>query len=310
MNTSLRSKYNLVSVVALLLFIACLYVLFFSDGPVKNTKQGPSVNSASSHAPELAINENGKTIATAWQWEGAGAINQNKSAPVFSAKSVYEALHRVRLDSQGNVILDHETLIVLNDTLDDSRLQLNEVALSELQLIIRQGLPGEVGEDVAKIVGDYYQFLGASKEFYAIYEQDSTISQENQLTTEQHQETYRELMALRELYLGTDVANKLFSTYDANANYMFDMAKLEQNIELTDQEKQLIRTEITERHTEQTINVSNWNERHNVFLIAKKNIQRVSMDKEEKQAQLTELMHQHFNHEELTHVRHLQLDHP
>jgi hypothetical protein len=31
---------------------------------------------------------------------------------------------------------------------------------------------------------------------------------------------------------------------------------------------------------------------------------------EEKQMQLTELMHQHFNLEELSHVRHLQLDNP
>ncbi len=310
MSTSLSAKYSLVLVAALLLLIACLYLVFFSAGDENNTTQVHSVNSQRTKLSVLAINKNEKTIATAWQWEGIVEPSEEKSTAVFSAEAVYEALHRVRLDEQGNVILDHETLIALNETLDDSRLQLNEVALSELQIIIRQGLPGDVGEDVAKIVGDYYHLLGASKEFNAIYEHDSATDQESESTIEQHQESYRELMALRELYLGTDVADKLFSTSDANARYMFDMAKLEQNTELTEQEKQQTRAEITDRHTAQTIKISNWNERHNVFLAAKKNIQMVSMDEEEKQAQLTELMHQHFNPEELTHVGHLQLDNP
>ncbi len=310
MSTSLRPRTSPVLVAALLLLIAGLYLVFLSSGSEKNTTQVLALESVGTNIPVMAMNQNEKTIATAWKWEGIVEPSEEKSTAVFSAQVVYEALHRVRLDEQGNVILDHETLIALNETLDDSRLKLDEVALSELQLIIKQGLPGDVGEDVAKIVGDYYQLLDASKEFNAIYEQDSATIQESENTIEQHQETYRELIALRELYLGTEVANKLFSTSDANSRYMFDMAKLEQNTELTDTEKQQKRIEITDRHTEQTISVNNWNERHNVFLAAKKNIQMVSMNEEEKQAQLTELMHQHFNLEELAHVRHLQLDNP
>jgi hypothetical protein len=36
----------------------------------------------------------------------------------------------------------------------------------------------------------------------------------------------------------------------------------------------------------------------------------VSISDDEKQAQLTELMYQHFSREELNNVRHLQLDKP
>jgi lipase chaperone LimK len=112
------------------------------------------------------------------------------------------------------------------------------------------------------------------------------------------------------LYLGSDTSTKLFSTSDANANYMFDMLEIEQATDLSDEEKQQKRLEIVNQHAEETIDISNWNERHNVFLVAKQNILQASISDQQKQTQLTELMHQHFSHEEIAHVRHMNIDKP
>ncbi len=71
-----------------------------------------------------------------------------------------------------------------------------------------------------------------------------------------------------------------------------------------------MRAEITERHTEQVINVNNWIARHSAFQVAKQNILMALISDEEKQGQLTELMQQHFNSKELAYIRHLNLDKP
>ena len=311
MTTSLLPKPNLTSGAVLLVLIVSIYAIYFSGGDAKDSIKIHDVNGYRTNTPALEIDSNPKTIATAWQWEeSVNAPAEKKTTATFSEKSVYSALQSVRLDDQDNVIIDHEALIALNATLDDSRLQLNEQALAELQMIIRQGLPGNAGDDVAKIVADYYRYLEASKEFNAIYEADSTNSQAIENTAEEHEANYRELISLRELYLGSDTSSKLFSTSDANASYMFDMLKIEKSTDLSDEEKQTKRTEIMERHAEQTINVSNWNQRHEIFLAAKQNILAAAISAQQQQTQLTELMHQHFNPEELAHVRHLHLDKP
>jgi lipase chaperone LimK len=312
MSISLLAKSSRIRVAILLALVATLYLVFFNADTGKDTTPLLNTKSDSDRQSPLIvdIDNSEKTIATAWQWEEPTNTPDENASPTFSEKVVYNALQKVRLDSQGNVIIDHEALIALNATLDDGSLQLDEQALRELQMIIRQGLPGNAGDDVAKIVANYYHYLEASKEFNAIYETGSSNSPAIENTTDEHKDNYRELTALRELYLGSDTSTKLFSTSDANANYMFDMLEIEQATDLSDEEKQQKRLEIVNQHAEDTIDISNWNERHNVFLAAKQNILQASISDQQKQTQLTELMHQHFSHEEIAHVRHMNIDKP
>jgi lipase chaperone LimK len=315
MNTSLLTKISPTSIAITLVVITSLYLVFFSGGNDKDIVKVQTSDDYSTITLATKIENNEKTVATEWQWEEPTNTPIKKPAAAFTEESVYSALKSVRLDKQNNVIIDHEALIALNAALDDSRLQLDEQALSELQMIIKQGLPGTAGDDVADIVANYYNYLKASKEFNAIYEPDLSISDSSNSETietniEEYKENYRELMSLRELYLGSDTANKLFSTSDANANYMFDMLKIEQNTDLSDEEKEIKRKQIIETHAEQTVDVSNWNQRHRDFLTSKQTILNASISEQQKQAQLTELMHQRFNPEELAKISHLQLDQP
>jgi len=318
MSTSSLSKTSLVSMAVLLVLITYLYLVFFNNENNKDVTPLLITNSDRINPPAMKISKYEKTIATEWQWEESASIPEEKNSPLFSEESVYNNLHRVRLDSQDNVIIDHQALIALNKSLNDSRLQLDDEALRQLQMIIRQGLPGNTGDEVAEIVANYYRYLEASKEFNAIYETDSSTILDIENTTEdtlkktfeEHEANYRELIALRELYLGSDTSTKLFSTTNANVNYMFDIFKTEQSTNLTDEEKQKKYDEIIERHSQQTTPISNWNQRHTDFLASKQNILNALIADEEMQMQLTELMHQHFNAEELAHISHLQLDKP
>ena len=321
MSTSKPAMPNVTSIALILASVVAVFLIFFydNDGHLALSVNEESANKKSINENSNTLNNSAasasssdKTVATVWNWSTPNKANDSdKTAPsgAFSEEAVYNALKRVRLDAQNNIIIDHEALIALNETLDNSRLQLDAQSLADLQAIIRQGLPGQAGEDVATIVANFYNYLTAEKEFNALYE-NASLPQPTESTIEAHEENYRELMSLRELYLGSDVADQLFETSNANANYMFDMLKVEQATHLTEEEKLQQRMEIMDKHTENTINITNWNSRHKAFINAKQNIQSAAISTAEKQAQLTELMQQHFSAEELNHVRHLQLDQP
>lgn len=260
------------------------------------------------------------TIATAWQWntnplaegaekdknytENSTKLPSNASNLPFTQESVYQALHAVNLDSNGDLILDNQALISLNTALDYDEVTLDEEALAELQTLIKKGLPGNAGEQTAQIVADFYHYLGAKKEFNTLYE---TYTDDDQ-AIEHYEMQYDELNALRELYLGSEVADQLFATANANSRYMFESMKIESNDTLSDAEKTRQQAEIIKAHEEKTINISNWSDRYQAFLDEKNYITQSSLSNSQKRQQLTDLMHQHFTYEELEYVRHLQLE--
>jgi hypothetical protein len=259
------------------------------------------------------------TIASVWQWEvetvnanndqettatSGEQVNDMSSQLPFTQESVFKALHAVKLDSNNDIILDDDALIALNNALDFSEVKLDGEAIEKLKDLIRKGLPGYAGEQTAQIVGDYYQFLGAKNEFNALYETKDPEVQ----SIEDSEAQYEELKSLRELYLGADVSEKLFASSDANSRYMFESMKLEANNSLSDEEKKQAQAKIVERHAEDSININNWNERYQEFLNDKRYIVNSSIGDNEKRIQLRALMHEHFSHEELEYVSHLQLD--
>jgi lipase chaperone LimK len=311
----LLAKNNIFTLIFLLILIAIGFKLFIykqSDSiEIINSNNHDILNS------NIEINHLENTVASAWKWQddksspAVASINKEQTDNEtynFTEESVYKALYHVRIDDDNNIIIDNETLTALNNTLDDERLNLDAESILKLQMFIKKGLPGNAGEDVAKIVGGYYQYLEAAREFNSVYEGDPEVTVDNNESLEQQINNYQELSSLRHLYLDTDIATKLFSQYDANANYMFEVLKIQNDDSLTDEEKQKISSEIALQHSGQGININNWNTRYQDFLAAKQNIMTVSISDDEKQAQLTELMYQHFSREELNNVRHLQLD--
>lgn len=260
------------------------------------------------------------TIAQAWQWEvvsndentlqvdnedmASSTQSETVASYPFTQESIYDALQSVKLDENGDIIIDNDALDALIAALDHSQIKLDAEALEALKDLIKKGLPGNAGEETAQIVADFYQYLGAEREFNALYE---PLNDETQ-SIEDYETQYNELVALRSVYLGDDVANQLFATVNANSRYMFDSMKLEADTNLSDKEKKAQQAKFIEDHTEQTINVNNWNQRYQSFSNDKQNIIESSLSENEKREQLASLMHQHFNNDELKQINHLQLD--
>jgi hypothetical protein len=261
-------------------------------------------------------NNNISTIAKQWQWT---ELNTQQDQPIkieiaekalpFTAKFVYEALKAVKLDRDGNVIHDHDALLSLDEALLRIQSKLDTESLSILQQIIKDGLPGKAGEQTAKIVGDYYYFLEAKDEFSETSEALSDLSVHDTAGAVENDELlYAELQALRDVHLGSDVSTGLFRVSDASAQYMFDSMKLDFDQNMTEMDKQKIRLEIEEKHIRGSVNVSDWPARYGAFEDAKQKILTTSLQPEEKQRQVTELLQSYFSSDELNRIQYLSLD--
>jgi lipase chaperone LimK len=256
------------------------------------------------------------TIATQWQWKGANGqlntaqVSSDRWATLpFTAESIYNALQAVKFDENGDVILDHDALISLDEALERIHNKLDNEMLGILQNLIRQSLKDKGGEQTAKIVGDYYQFLKSKEEFSKMDEALSNANAELTVNSlENDQALYAELQSLREIHLGSDATDSLFRVSDANAQYMFESMKLDVDPNLTPEQKVQMGLEIKAQHVAESINVTDWPARYQAFLTGKLNITTASIDDDEKHQQVAQLLKQHFTHDELKRIKHIGLE--
>jgi len=221
-----------------------------------SASQDNSSDSKSSPQPVDGSNQGGlgNTIAKQWQWsesrssQDAGATEE-ESLP-FTQQSIHDALQAVKVDENGNIILDHDALISLDEALERIHNRLGSESLLKLQDIIRDALPGKTGEQTAQIVEDYHRFLGAQEEFNQMHRGSiSTVQTHDSL--DYAQALYRELQNLRDIHLGTQNTASLFHDSDANAEFMFDSMRLGLEQNLTAEERASRRREIQQRLQQQ-----------------------------------------------------------
>lgn len=300
-------------VIVLTISISIIAIIFFvmsndnAQNIISNNELSQSHSQTSSH-----VSQHTDTIANQWQWttlnEQAEIQAQKKPLP-FTTKFVYEALKAVKLDEDGNVIYDHDALLSLDEALLRIQNKLDSESLAILQTIIKDGLPGKAGEQTAKIVGDYYHYLEAKDEFSRTSEALADTGVHKSVNAvENDQLLYSELQALRDVHLGNDVSSGLFRVTDADAQYMFESMKLDLVEGLTEEEIQQKRLEIKQQHIQHSVNISNWPDRYRAFQEDKQKILSASLDEQEKQNQVTQLLKSYFSADERKRITHLSLD--
>jgi hypothetical protein len=261
----------------------------------------------SAHEPKPAVSRGlsqaqGKTVGTQWQWNNFAEPSAAKVEPdeqrtpaPFDIPFIYEALQDVRLDEHGNVVVDDEALKALDETLNFSGLELSPADLEELQSLIRIGLPGPAGEQTAEVVGNYYRFLQAEKEFNELYGapgMDANV-----------ESGYEELVALRELYLGPEVASKLFEKQDRDARYMLRSMLLARDESLKPEEREARQKKLAASFHSESPDLPQWEERYGLFQYEQQTIVESTLSEEEKQRQIEQLLEQHFDADEIPAVK-------
>lgn len=300
------------TVFAILLLALILVGLFFLSS-TENKEQ--AVAEMDLESPQLAHVQESQTVATHWNWQRARAQsemiqqnNPNFDGLPFTAQSVFDALQTVKLDENGNLILDHDALLSLDEALERIYNKLDADSLRLLQDLIRESLPGNPGEQTAKIVEQYLGYLQAKDEFSRINDELSgERTSESMASIVDDQALYSELQALRELHLGTEATSDLFRVTDANATYMFESMKLGLDTTLNDEQREERHQAIQEQHIAQSVNIRDWPNRYLAFMNEKRAILSSSLDDEEKRRQVLSLLGQHFSHSEIERIRYLEL---
>ena len=198
-----------------------------------------------------AVVQDEKTIAYKWQWgnftkrapkpdEKNSEVNEARSTNEmpYDAVAVYKVLQSVKLDENGRLVPDQTAMQALEKGYSELGPNLSPQAMSELQELIRVGLPGQAGQEAAQILENYYRYRSAEVEFNQQMESQLPMTEgqvRNQLPTG---DRYEELVELRRSYLGKEVADSLFAVEDAQARHMFAVIALQQNAALTPEEKQ------------------------------------------------------------------------
>jgi lipase chaperone LimK len=199
------------------------------------------LSSDTTTVPVPSADESTNTIAHQWQWQnfthttpassaGANSPPPHEPHPTAQVPSdavgIYRILQSTRLDENGRVIPDQTLKEALEEGFEELGPGLSPAALSELQSSIRTGLPGQAGEEAARILEDYYRFRLAEMEF------------NGQLANQSPAEHYEKLVQLRRDYLGAEISHKLFAVEDTNARHMLAAIAIQTNPNLTGEEKE------------------------------------------------------------------------
>lgn len=193
--------------------------------------------------------QNANTIANNWRWESFSDTQRAPSAGntseggqprpskvPYDVVEVYKVLQSIKLDENGRVVPDQTAMQALERGFHDLGPNLSTEAMAGLQDVIRSGLPGPAGEEAARILENYYRYRHAEMEF-----------NEQRDIQKSAMEHHKELMQLRRSYLGSDIADQLFAVEDAQARHMLAAIAIDQNANLTAEEKQAQQAALQEK---------------------------------------------------------------
>lgn len=240
------------------------------------------------------------TVADTWQWpeqqetEPADYTSASQQDFPFTADGVFKALQNVRIDANGDVIVDSRALEALNSTFRHGRVTLSDVELDALQELIRAGLPGPAGEQTASIVADYHSYLQARDQ--QLSDPDAAESMPSLDATEQR---LNELRQLRAEHLGTDTARQLFREEEATTRYMLEAQRIAMDPDLSTEEKIARSATLSQELQQDVLGIDNWPARRAAFNQDKRQVEQAGLSEAEKQAQIEALKQQHFDEQEL-----------
>lgn len=301
------------------LVLCCVLLLFGLVRllwPAASSSPNPETNHRIAQTQPAATGN--RTVATEWDWSQFESLAETAGETVeagepesfadpdmvgdiqFDVDSIYQALHQVKLDDSDNIIIDDVVLRALNQALVYSNVEWTPEKIYEFTQIVRSGLPEVAAEQAVRLIEDFHEYQLAKREFFQLMgDTGSNLDYATQ---------FDELVSLRRLYLGSDVAKQLFAREEAEARYMLSSMKLAKNRELNADERQLRQADVYEEFVNRAPDVPDWDYRFQQFQAHKQDVLQSGLSVSEMQKQVQELMTQHFSQAELARAAHLNLE--
>ncbi|MVF13067.1 lipase chaperone [Ketobacter sp. MCCC 1A13808] len=300
----------LVASVCLVALIAVVWLVPEGDTAGQASEETVVLNDVAQRDNEK-LSDNGKTVDDVWQWEpfeenladpkGVGEVaeDQPQLNVTFDIQSIQNGLKTVKIDQYGDVVVNPDALNALNEVFRSGSVLLDDDAMTELQRLIRMGLAGAAGEQVATIVGNFNDYLRAKKEMYELMASSGGEVDHRALLDEQ--------AALQELYMGKEVADKLFTAEDASARYMMESMVMAKDKTISDEERAARQEELREQYEGAQYGIENWASRYSTFKQEKQSIINSGLSQQDIKQQVQRLARSHFTQQELERISHMNL---
>jgi len=270
--------------------------------------------------------------------ENKETIAQKTTLPTnfLSYAEVEKALSTINVNLEQGLVLDENTLTALDFAMSLLPKELTLSKLKRLKDMIKRIMPGELGEEIAKLVVTYYQFK--EEEFQhqlALAQSKDRVQVIDQL---------EEITTLREKYFGNENATLLFgreteqtiewleqkealntTTEKVNDPMEFYLADVEpdirdQTLEISAQtrkirnrggsEEEVFSVHVNAYGMDAAINIkaaneitNDWNTRYQNFSVEKSNVLNAGLSEEEKNIQIETLLTRYFRPENVAAAR-------
>lgn len=158
----------------------------------------------------------------------------------FKLEQVADALSRVDLDEDGNIVLNETAQTVLEQTFLDARITMNEQQLEELKVMIEAGLEGRAGVQAVQIAEKFYRYSNAFREI------SDTLAVRGD--PQSLRNDYEQIVRLRRTHLGPELADQLYQREEQMARYTLDAMAIQTDPDLTPEQRTERQRELASRY--------------------------------------------------------------
>lgn len=220
--SKLQNKTTGIFIIVAVAVIVGLISIYLSLAPPAT--QDPAVPHYTS-LNRQSLSKQTQTGALELRPKSTNADQSEGEEPAMEPFVVQSLLDEIKLDEDGNVVLDDHARRLLEKSILMLGRDQSQLTLELLDQMIRASLPGHAGGQVADIFRSYYEYKSAEGELVAALEASSGGSGEDALD---------QLAQLRYGYLGYETTLKLFEEEDAymrNVLMLMDKAQSEAKVD-------------------------------------------------------------------------------
>ncbi|MFL1483540.1 lipase secretion chaperone [Marinobacter sp. LN3S78] len=160
----------------------------------------------------------------------------------FKLEQVADALSRVELDENGDIVLNEAAQTVLEQAFLDARVTMDEQQLEELKVMIEAGLAGQAGEQAVQITEKFYRYSNAFREI------SDTLAVRGD--PQSLRNDYEQIARLRRTHLGPELADELYRQEEQMARYTLDVMAIQADPNLTPEQRTERQRELASRYPE------------------------------------------------------------
>ena len=260
-----------------------------------------AAHTATDRIPETAMEP---VVADFWQKtqatrpedtirEGVSAASPRLAAegetriPALDYASLEEQLLKIKVDENGDVILDRDANNRIATGFHKVPLPLSPELITDLQRTITRSLPSPLGEQVAEIIAGYHDYLVAIKSEQELFGSPQNIGD--------HKRRLEQKMVLQTLILGESNSRKLFAQENADQMYMLEGMEVATNRDLSPKQRKHMLAELEQQRRQMKPAINNWESRYEQFERNREAIEDAGLSKGDKTQQIQSLYRQSFD---------------